>query len=112
VPTYSYECTKCKAVTDVFHGMSASPKVKCSACGGRTHRLMGTGSGLIFKGSGFYETDFKDKKGTPDKAPESKSEGGKPAKEGTAAKKDGGSSKESAKPASKPEKTASAKAAS
>ncbi|HOE67556.1 MAG TPA: zinc ribbon domain-containing protein [Candidatus Hydrogenedentes bacterium] len=63
MPTYSYECQKCGSVTDVFHAMSASPKVKCANCGSaRTKRLLGTGAGLIFKGSGFYETDYKGKK--------------------------------------------------
>jgi len=68
VPTYSYECGSCAHVFDLFHGMSADPKVKCVECGKKCKRLMGTGSGIIFKGSGFYETDFKDKKGkAPDK---------------------------------------------
>lgn len=77
MPTYSYECGGCGLVVDLFHGMSAEPKVKCEECGKKCKRLIGTGSGIIFKGSGFYETDFKEKKGTnPDKAaPEKKSEG-------------------------------------
>lgn len=69
MPTYSYECKKCGDVTDVFHSMSANPRVKCGVCGGATRRLLGTGAGLIFKGSGFYETDYKTKTGTKD-APE------------------------------------------
>lgn len=72
MPTYSYECGKCGHRFDVFHAMSATPKVKCESCGSlKTTKQLGTGSGFIFKGSGFYETDFKDKKGTPDKKPES-----------------------------------------
>ncbi len=59
MPTYSYECKKCAHVTAVFHGISATPTVKCSECGGATRRLLGSGAGLIFKGSGFYETDYK-----------------------------------------------------
>jgi predicted nucleic acid-binding Zn ribbon protein len=51
-------------VFDLFHAMSATPKVKCEQCKGRCNRRIGTGAGIIFKGSGFYETDFKDKKGT------------------------------------------------
>lgn len=54
---------------DVFHGMSAEPKVSCEQCGKKCKRLMGTGAGFIFKGTGFYETDFKDKKGTPPEKP-------------------------------------------
>jgi len=81
VPTYSYECVGCGHVVDVFHAMSAEPKIKCEQCGKKCRKLLGTGAGLIFKGSGFYETDFKDKKGAPpekaksDIGSESKSEG-------------------------------------
>lgn len=59
MPTYTYECKKCSHAQDVFHAMSATPVVKCDECGGATKRLMGTGAGLIFKGTGFYETDYK-----------------------------------------------------
>jgi putative FmdB family regulatory protein len=69
VPTYSYECGSCGHVQDVFHGMSAEPKVMCDPCGKKCKRLMGTGAGFIFKGTGFYETDYKDKKGTPPEKP-------------------------------------------
>jgi len=66
VPTYTYICTKCGHEFDVFHGMSEKPRVKCAACGhARCDRLIGTGAGIIFKGGGFYETDFKQKKGAP-----------------------------------------------
>jgi len=76
VPTYSYECGSCGNVFDLFHGISAEPKVKCEVCGKKCKRLMGTGGGFIFKGTGFYETDFKDKKGkAPEKTTESKPEG-------------------------------------
>lgn len=71
MPTYSYECGGCGHILDVFHGMSAEPKVKCEQCGKKCKRLMGTGAGFIFKGTGFYETDYKDKKGTPPEKPKS-----------------------------------------
>ena len=45
--------------------MSATPIIKCESCNGPCKRLIGKGAGIIFKGSGFYETDFKDKKGKP-----------------------------------------------
>jgi putative FmdB family regulatory protein len=69
MPTYSYECKKCSNIQDIFHGMNAAPRIKCETCGGACRKLLGTGSGIIFKGSGFYETDYK-KKG---KAPSSES---------------------------------------
>jgi putative FmdB family regulatory protein len=84
MPTYEYECKSCGHISDVFHSMTAKPRVKCSECGGRTKKLIGAGAGIIFKGSGFYETDYKRKSGsngggsrtkTPDKKPaESKTE--------------------------------------
>lgn len=73
MPTYSYECKKCGQVQDEFHMMSATPKVVCSACGSKSmKKLLGTGSGIIFKGSGFYETDYKN---GGKKAPKSDSSG-------------------------------------
>jgi len=59
MPTYTYVCKKCSHAMDVFHAMSATPKVKCENCGStRTEKQLGTGAGIIFKGSGFYETDY------------------------------------------------------
>jgi putative FmdB family regulatory protein len=80
MPTYTYQCPQCEQKMDVYHGMNDSPKVKCPDCKKVAKRLLGTGSGLIFKGSGFYETDYKrDKKGgngssKPSESSESKSE--------------------------------------
>ncbi len=65
MPTYTYECKKCGNRHDEFHGINANPRVKCEACGGACKRQIGTGSGIIFKGSGFYETDYKNKRGKP-----------------------------------------------
>ena len=75
MPTYSYECAKCGTVTDAFHMMSESPKVACGDCGSkRTKKLLGTGAGIIFKGSGFYETDYKNNGKKSGSKSESKSE--------------------------------------
>jgi len=70
VPTYTYECKKCGHEMDLFHSMSAKPRVKCEECGGGCRRLLGTGAGIIFKGSGFYETDYKTKKGKAEESGE------------------------------------------
>ena len=59
MPTYRYECKKCAHIHEIFHAMSANPRVQCEVCGGKCKRLLGTGAGVIFKGSGFYETDYK-----------------------------------------------------
>jgi len=59
VPTYDYHCLKCDGTFEVFHSMSADPVKTCEKCGGKVERLIGAGSGLIFKGTGFYATDYK-----------------------------------------------------
>jgi putative FmdB family regulatory protein len=63
MPTYEYECSKCGAHFDYFQSMKDSPLTDCpeEGCGGKgtLKRLIGSGSGLIFKGSGFYITDYK-----------------------------------------------------
>ena len=59
MPTYDYECDKCKHKFEVFESMSAKHQKRCPECGGKVTRLLGTGSGVIFKGSGFYQTDYK-----------------------------------------------------
>ena len=60
MPTYDYECQACGAEIEIFQQMSASPKKKCPDCGKlKLKRLIGGGSGFIFKGSGFYTTDYR-----------------------------------------------------
>ena len=59
MPTYEYECTKCKKRFEVFHSISAEPLKRCAKCKGKLVRKIGTGSGIIFKGSGFYITDYR-----------------------------------------------------
>ena len=59
MPTYEYECDKCKHKFDAFQTMTAKHLKKCPECGGKVTRLLGTGSGVIFKGTGFYQTDYK-----------------------------------------------------
>ncbi len=67
MPTYDYECSKCKKTFEAFQSMKddaykTCPKEKClmKTWGkGKVKRLLGTGAGLIFKGSGFYITDYR-----------------------------------------------------
>jgi putative FmdB family regulatory protein len=59
VPTYDYECEKCGHEFELFQYMSDEHIKKCPECGGKVRRLIGTGSGIIFKGSGFYATDYR-----------------------------------------------------
>jgi putative FmdB family regulatory protein len=61
VPTYDYKCDACGHAFEQFQSMSAAPVRKCPKCGKlKVKRLIGTGAGLIFKGSGFYITDYRD----------------------------------------------------
>ena len=59
MPTYEYECQECGKVVEKFHKMTEKPRVKCPKCGGKTKKLIGTGAGIIFKGDGFYATDYR-----------------------------------------------------
>jgi len=60
VPTYVYDCGACKRETEIFHSMSDAPKRKCPKCGkSKLVRRIGTGAGILFKGSGFYQTDYR-----------------------------------------------------
>ncbi|MDR3611818.1 MAG: zinc ribbon domain-containing protein [Ignavibacteriaceae bacterium] len=61
MPTYEYKCKKCGNVFEVFHSMNAHPVIVCPKCGGDVKKLISAGSTPIFKGSGFYQTDYKDK---------------------------------------------------
>jgi putative FmdB family regulatory protein len=59
MPTYQYECTKCGYLFEEFQNITDKPLKKCPRCGGKLRRLISGGVGLIFKGSGFYVTDYK-----------------------------------------------------
>jgi putative FmdB family regulatory protein len=59
MPTYEYECQKCHHRFELFQSIKDGPKRTCPKCRGRVKRLLGTGAGLIFKGSGFYVTDYR-----------------------------------------------------
>lgn len=104
MPTYSYECDACGHTLDKFQGINDDPLTKCPKCNKKKlRRLLGTGAGLIFKGSGFYLTDYRsesyksraeaDKKSSESSSTsESKSDGGdqgssKPAAEKPVAEK-------------------------
>jgi putative FmdB family regulatory protein len=60
MPTYEYECNACGHRFEKFQSMSSAPIRKCPNCGKtKVKRLLGTGAGIIFKGSGFYITDYR-----------------------------------------------------
>ncbi|MBI5767143.1 MAG: zinc ribbon domain-containing protein [Verrucomicrobia bacterium] len=85
MPTYEYVCSKCGHEFEQFQSMRDEPLKKCPACKkAGLKRLVGGGAGLIFKGSGFYITDYKNNKGgaKKDGGGESKSSDSKPASSG------------------------------
>ncbi len=70
MPNYDYRCRNCGNTFEVFQSMSDKKLKKCfdPACGGEVERLIGTGSAVIFKGSGFYSTDYRSASYKRDKA--------------------------------------------
>lgn len=58
MPTYEYRCTGCGNAFDKFQRMSDEPVADCPACGAKAERRISGGAGLVFKGSGFYITDY------------------------------------------------------
>ncbi len=94
MPTYEYVCRECGHELEVFQRMSEDALTDCPACEqAQLRRKIGRGAGIIFKGGGFYETDFKDKNGSSGSA-----SGESGAATGAEASKP--SSSESAKPSS------------
>jgi len=59
MPTYVYKCNNCDDIFEVFQKISDEPLKRCPVCNGELKRLISGGSGVIFKGSGFYTTDYK-----------------------------------------------------
>ena len=60
MPTYDYSCDACHHEFEVFEPITAQPQKKCPKCKkNKLRRLFGAGGGLIFKGSGFYQTDYR-----------------------------------------------------
>ncbi|MCB2201488.1 zinc ribbon domain-containing protein [bacterium] len=59
MPTYPYRCKACGFEFEEFQAITEDPIEVCPKCGGETHRIISGGAGLIFKGSGFYITDYR-----------------------------------------------------
>jgi len=69
MPTYEYRCTNCHYKFEAFQKMNDEPLTECPECKGVVKRLISSGAGPIFKGTGFYQTDYKNssKNSTPEK---------------------------------------------
>lgn len=59
MPTYEYKCPKCGTEFEEFQKMNAKSAAKCPKCGAKAERQLSGGGGFVFKGSGFYTTDYK-----------------------------------------------------
>jgi putative FmdB family regulatory protein len=60
MPTYDYVCDACEHSFELFQSIKDEPKKKCPACGkNKLRRLIGPGAAIVFKGSGFYQTDYR-----------------------------------------------------
>jgi putative FmdB family regulatory protein len=89
MPTYDYECDACGHAMELFQGINDPVKKKCPDCGkNKLKRLFGTGAAIVFKGSGFYQTDYRSegykkaaaadsKSNSSDKGDSKSSDGGK-----------------------------------
>lgn len=95
MPTYAYRCPRCAHAFERFHKMNDSAPQACPECGAAGERVITGGAGLVFKGSGFYITDYKRQPDTPKGG-----DGGAKTKDGDAPK---GSSPSESKPTAKPD---------
>jgi putative FmdB family regulatory protein len=105
MPTYDYQCDACEHQFEVFESISAEPQKKCPKCKkNKLRRLFGAGGGLLFKGSGFYLTDYRSD------SYKKAASADKPAGDGggkESSTKSEGKGKTEAKPAASPAKTKS-----
>jgi len=100
MPTYDYECDACGHRFELYQSISADPDRKCPACKKlKLRRLIGTGAAVVFKGSGFYQTDYRSDSYKKSAAADS---GSSASTEKTSGEKASGERSTSDKPASKP----------
>jgi putative FmdB family regulatory protein len=99
MPTYDYSCEACNHEFELFQSITAKPEKKCPKCKkNRLRRLFGAGAGIMFKGSGFYQTDYRSE------SYKKAAEADKP-KTDSAPASESGSTKNEAKPAKAEPKT-------
>lgn len=97
MPTYDYQCDACDHLFEVFQGINDPKKRKCPECGKlKLRRLLGTGAAVVFKGSGFYQTDYRsDSYRKAKEADKPKDSGSSKSGDGKASSKGGSSSSSS-----------------
>jgi putative FmdB family regulatory protein len=73
MPTYDYQCDACDHSFELFHSITVAAKRKCPECGKmKLRRLIGPGAAIVFKGSGFYTTDYRSESYKKDAAADKK----------------------------------------
>jgi putative FmdB family regulatory protein len=92
MPTYEYKCPKGHLFEKTFSRIQTKRHAKCPVCGKSAERQISGGGGLVFKGSGFYQTDYKRPAAAPEKE-KSESTAAKPDKAAKTEKKDSSSDK-------------------
>ncbi len=99
MPTYDYQCSGCQHEFELFQSIVDSPRRKCPACGQmKLKRLIGPGAAVVFKGSGFYQTDYRSESYRKRAAEEKSTASGSEAKSDTKAASDQNGSKRKSKP--------------
>ena len=102
MPTYEYACKECEHQFEQFQSITARPTRKCPECGKmKLQRLIGAGAGIIFKGSGFYQTDYRSESYKQGQKSKTKSSTDK-----DATKKNDGTEAKDSKPSEKPKSAA------
>lgn len=110
MPTYDYVCDACGHALEIFQSMSEAPKKKCPKCGkSKLARRIGAGAGFLFKGSGFYLTDYRSKSYTARSEAERKLETSGPSESGSAPADSSSESKPTSKAGSPAKPAADAK---
>ena len=108
MPTYDYECGACDHTFEVFQSINDPVKRKCPECGkSKLKRLFGTGAAVVFKGSGFYQTDYRSDSYKKAAKEDSKATESKSGKEKSGKESKDTISKQSDKSASKKSKSSS-----
>jgi putative FmdB family regulatory protein len=103
MPTYDYVCDSCGHSFELFQSITAEPETKCPECRKKKlRRLFGTGAAVVFKGSGFYQTDYRSKSYQEKAAAEAKAQGDKA--QGDKKAPDSGAAGSESKPTPKKEK--------
>ena len=101
MPTYDYECDACQHKFELYQGINDEVKKKCPECKkNKLRRLLGTGAAIVFKGSGFYQTDYRSESYRKSQAAEKSSSGSESGAKSDSTSKSEGSAKSESSPKS------------